>query len=181
MIEARIFTPSLENAKATLQTHKAINKGRYKIIDEIFRSKDVSVSLIDEFLRLREMPENIWEDRDVILAVKRTRLQAIGKNSDIPLKQQFDKREDAEAYYTEHLSDQYVSDFSFSRIGWQYILPSGDVVDLEIIEDDYPSIEFKSETAAGIEKLLSLFSVSSDEVITGPSVVAVKKILQPAN
>lgn len=178
MIEARIFTNSLDNAKAILQDQKAVNKGAYKIIDEIFRSRDASIPIIDEFLRLRVMPENIWNDRDVILAVKRTQLLTVGKNSEIPLKLQFDRKEDAEAYYTKHLSTQYVKDFSFSRIGWQYIMTNGDVVDLEIIEDKYPSIEFKSETADGIEKLLALFQVPSTEVISGPSVAAVRKILK---
>ena len=178
MIEARIFTNSLDDAKAILQTQKAVNKGVYKIIDEIFHNRDASVPLTSEFLRLRVVPENIWHDKGVILAVKKTRLQTVGKNSDIPLKLQFDKRKDAETYYTEYLSAQYIKDFSFSRIGWQYILANGDVVDLEIIENDHPSIEFKSETADGIEKLLSLFNISSDQVITGPSVVAVKEILK---
>jgi hypothetical protein len=178
MIEARIFTDILDDAKTILQTQKAVNKGAYKIVDEIFRSRDVTLPLIDEFLRLRVMHENIWNDKDVVLAVKRTRLQTVGKNSDIPLKLQFDRMEDAEAYYAKHLSTQYVKDFSFSRIGWQYIMDNDDVVDLEIIEDYYPSIEFKSETADGIEKLLSLFNIPRNQVITGPSVVAVRKMLK---
>jgi len=177
MIEARTFTDSLDSARTILHTQKATNKGSYRIIDEIFHCSDPLVSLADEFLRLREVPENIWEDKAVVLAVKKTRLQTIGKYSDIPLKIQFDKRKDAEAYYNKHLAAQYVHDFSFSRIGWQYVMNNGDVVDLEIIEDNYPSIEFKSETDESVEKLLSLFGISSKNVITGPSVVAVKELL----
>jgi hypothetical protein len=174
MIEARIFTDSLNNAKTILQAQKAVYKGTYKIIDEIFRNKNKAIPLIDEFLRLRVLPENIWDDKDVVLAIKKTRLRTIGKNSEIPLKLQFNRREDAEAYYDKHLRTQYIKDFSFSRVGWQYIMNNGDVVDLEIIEDNYPSIEFKSETTSGMEDLLTLFNVSSDQVIIGPSAVAVK-------
>ena len=47
-----------------------------------------------------------------------------------------------------------MKDFEFWRIGWQYFLPDGDVVDLEIIEDKYPSIELKSETDDGLRALL---------------------------
>ncbi|MDN5274469.1 MAG: hypothetical protein JWP06_370 [Candidatus Saccharibacteria bacterium] len=178
MIEARIFTDSLDEAKTILTAQKAINKGRYKIIDEIFQSTDPSIPLIEEFLRLRVLPENIWDDKAVVLAIKTTELQAVGKNSDVPLRLQFDKKDDAETYYTQHLSNDYTTAFSFSRIGWQYIMPNGNVVDLEIIDDKYPSIEFKSQTSDGIEKLLSLFGISNEEVITGPSVVAVKELLK---
>lgn len=178
MIEARIFTNSLDEAKTILTAQKAISKGSYRIIDEIFQSTDPSIPLIEEFLRLRELPENIWDDKAVVLAIKTTELQAVGKNSDVPLKLQFDKREDAEAYYAQHLSNDYATAFSFSRIGWQYIMPNGDVVDLELIDNKYPSIEFKSQTSDGIEKLLSLFGISNEEVITGPSVVAVKELLK---
>jgi len=176
MIEARIFIDSLDEAKQILTAQKAICKGQYKIIDEIYRSTDTSVTLNDEFLRLRVVPENIWNEKEVILAIKNTQLQAVGKNSTIPLKLQYDTKHQAETYYLENLSDKYVKDFSFSRIGWQYLL-NNDVVDLEIIEDKYPSIEFKSETAEGLEKLLTLFDVSSSQVISGPSVIAVREIL----
>jgi adenylate cyclase class IV len=177
MIEARIFTDSLDYAKSILSSENALNKGNYEINDTIFRRTDNSTSLTDEFLRLRTLPINIWPDKSVVLAVKKTKLQAIGKHSEIPLKLQFDTHDKAESYVNEHLSTEYTEDFSFTRIGWQYFLPNGDVVDLEIIEGTYPSIEFKSETAEGIAKLLSLFHVSPDEAIQGPSVVAVKKLL----
>jgi hypothetical protein len=59
MIEARIFTNSLNEAKAILKAQKAVHKGGYKSIDEVFRSTGPSIPLIDEFLRLRVIPENI--------------------------------------------------------------------------------------------------------------------------
>jgi len=70
-----------------------------------------------------------------------------------------------------------VKDFEFWRIGWQYFLPDGDVVDLEIIEDKYPSIELKSETDDGLRALLNKFNIKEEDVITGPSVFAVRGIL----
>lgn len=51
------------------------------------------------------------------------------------------------------------------------------MVDLEIIEDKYPSIELKSETDEGMERLLDKFHVKKENVITGPSVVAVRELL----
>ena len=174
MIEARVFTDSLDHAKEVLESESAVLKGKYVIQDTIYRNIDDHISLTDEFLRLRVIPENIWDEKQVILALKRTRLRDIGKNSDIPFKLQFDHKEEAAEYYDQNLKDRFVRAFSFSRIGWQYLLPSGDVVDLEVVEDIYPSIEFKSGTDEGIQRLLSRFDVDQKEVITGPSVVAVK-------
>ena len=174
MIEARVFTDSLDHAKAVLEKDQAILKGRYVIDDTIYRNIDASISLTDEFLRLRIIPENIWDGKDVILALKRTKLHDVGKNSDIPLKLQFDDKDEAEAYYDLHLKGRFIRAFSFSRIGWQYLMQNGDVIDLEIVEQDFPSIEFKSQTDEGIQKLLSRFSIDERDVITGPSVVTVK-------
>jgi len=177
MIEARIFVNDLDNAKEILRQENAELKGKYKIYDTIYRNVDKSIPLIEEFLRLRIIPENIWEDKEVILALKRTELHKVGKDSYIPIKLQYDKREEAEEYYEQNLKDEYVKDFAFWRIGWQYRLPNGDEVDLEIVEDRYPSIELKSETDAGLEKILDKFNVKKEDVITGPSVVAVRNIL----
>lgn len=174
MIEARVFTESLDRAKAVLQDEKAILKGKYSIDDTIYRNIDETISLTDEFLRLRVIPGNIWDEKEVILALKQTKLHDVGKNSDIPLKLQFDQKDEAEAYYDQYLKDRYVRAFSFSRIGWQYVMQNGDVVDLEIVQHDFPSIEFKSQTDEGIQKLLSRFSIDERDVIIGPSVTAVK-------
>lgn len=177
MIEARVFVSSLDSAREVLRGKNAELKGKYKIHDTIYRNVDENVPLIDEFLRLRVVPENIWEDKEVVLALKQTNLHKVGKDSHVPIKLQYDKHEEAEAYYEQNLQDKYVKDFDFWRIGWQYLLPNGDVVDLEIVEDAYPSIELKSETDEGMEKLLNAFNIQKQDVITGPSVVAVRGIL----
>lgn len=178
MIEARIFADGLDRTREQLDDLGAEDKGRYTIDDAIYRNIDESVELIDEFLRLRVIPENIWDEKPVILALKQTELRTLGKNSRIPLKLQFDTKAEAEAYYTQNLKDEYIFDFSFSRVGWQYFLPNGDVVDLEILENKFPSVEFKSDTDEGLRRLLGLFAVSEDSVMRGPSVVAFKKVLQ---
>lgn len=178
MIEARVFTENLDIARQKLTELDASCQGRYKIDDMIYRNVDETITLTDEFLRLRVVPENIWDEKAVILALKQTKLRTLGKNSHIPLKLQFDNKSDAEAYYTQNLKNEYVFDFSFSRIGWQYFLPNGDVVDLEILEDDYPSVEFKSQTDEGIRRLLGVFAINNDDVMKGPSVVAFKDVLQ---
>jgi hypothetical protein len=88
---------------------------------------------------------------------------------------------EAEEYYNAHLADDYVFDFAFSRVGWQYVLSNGDVVDLEILEDTHPSIEFKSDTDEGVKKLLGMFAVSERDVIKGPSVTVFRQVVQPAS
>lgn len=177
MIEARVFVDSLDSAKKVIREEGAELKGSYKIHDTIYRSADKDVSLINEFLRLRVTPENIWDEKEVILALKQTELRKVGKSSHIPIKLQFDKREEAEVYYEQNLKDKYKKDFEFWRIGWQYFLPNGDVVDLEIIEDEHCSIELKSSTDAGMDLLLDKFNIKKESVIIGPSVVAVRGIL----
>jgi adenylate cyclase class IV len=86
MVEVRAFINDIEPAREKLIELGADDKGKYTIIDTIYRSADPTVSLIDEFLRLREIPENIWPEKEVILALKQTNLQNIGKISAIPLK-----------------------------------------------------------------------------------------------
>lgn len=168
MIEARVFVDSLDDAENILKQESAELKGKYKIHDTIYRNINKSIPLIAEFLRLRVIPENIWNDKKVILALKQTELRKIGKSSRIPIKLQYNKREEAEKYYEQNLKDRYVKDFDFWRIGWQYRLPNGDEVDLEIIEDKYPSIELKSETEGGMERLLDKFKLKRKTLSQDP-------------
>ncbi len=177
VIEARAFVTDLAFAQTILGVERAVFKGAYRIHDTIFRNKVTRAPLAEEFLRLRYIPSNIWQERPVILALKKTVPQGIGKISDVPVKREFDTVEDARHYYDQNFSAAYDEDFSFWRDGWQYVLPSGDVVDLELIEGRYPSIEFKSETDAGIHHLLATFGVTADQIIRGPSVVAVRELL----
>lgn len=178
MIEARVFVDSLDAARNTLEQENAELQGRYKIHDTIYRNVDTSIPLVEEFLRLRVIPENIWDEKQVILALKQTDLHIVGKSSRVPMKLQYDNYEDAEEYYEQNLKDEYVKEFDFWRIGWQYLLPNGNVVDMEIIEDKHPTIELKSNTDTGMEKLLDAFDIKKMDVITGPSVVAVRDILK---
>lgn len=59
MIEARVFVDSLDSVKNILEQENAKLKGKYKIHDIIYRNVDKSIPLIEEFLRLRVVPENI--------------------------------------------------------------------------------------------------------------------------
>ncbi len=177
MIEARVFIDNLDSARDILQQERAELQGFYTIHDTIFQNKDASIPLSEEFLRLREIPKNIWSEKPVILALKQTKLRKVGKDTIVPVKLQFDRREDAQKYYEEHFADTYVKDFDFWRVGWQYFMPGGEVVDLEIIEDVYSSIEFKSNTDEDMERLLGKFTIRSEAIIQGPSVVAIKELL----
>lgn len=177
MIEARIFVDDLNSAKAVLLREDAHVAGDYEIEDTIYESVDPKVSLSDEFLRLRFVPENIWNEMPVILSIKKTNQREVGKESEIPLRLEFDTKQEAEAYYANHLSKKFRKSFVFSRSGRQHILDNGDVVDLEVIEDGYGSIEFKSATDKSMKALLELFSIGRESVIKGPSVVAIKNRL----
>ena len=173
MLEARNFVPNLDEAKRALKENNADYKGEYFIKDIIFKSKDSSKTLSDEFLRLRLVPQNIWGEKGVILAIKNTELKEVGKNSVIPFKMQFDTEKEARDYIAANLADKFEYDFEFDRTGWQYFIGTQGV-DLEDIEGCY-SIEVKSETEEGLKKLVNMFNMK--DVIVGPSVVAVKSIL----
>ncbi len=178
MIEARAFVLELDSARAILNVLNAEYKGHYRIHDTIFKNIITKNSLSNEFLRLRHIPENIWQDKPVILAIKKTTPRDIGKVSDIPTKLQFDTTAAAKSYYNSKLSDTYAEDFAFWREGWQYFLPNGDVVDLEIVEDKFATIELKSETDYGISLLIKRFKIPKSQIIIGPSVVAVRKLIK---
>lgn len=178
MIEARAFVEELDSARAILSAEDANFKGFYKIHDTIFQNTLTKASLSEEFLRLRYIPENIWDDKAVILAIKKTTVRRIGKVSDIPTKIQFDHLDDALLYYEENFRDTYSEDYSFWRDGWQYYLSNGDVIDLEIVEGNYPTIEFKSDTDDGMQALIKKFGVLKHQIIDGPSVTAIRKLLK---
>ncbi len=178
MKDARIFTSNLDGARKILAEQKAVCKGDYKIHDIIYSPKDTTKSLANEFLRLRLVPRNIWDEKAVVLTIKQTKLNTIGKESVIPLKLQFDHETDARKYLQHNLADKYTFDYEFERTGWQYFMPNDDGVDLEDINGHF-SIEFKSSTQAGLEKLLKTFGIDVHEVIKGPSVTAIKEKLFP--
>lgn len=176
MFDARIFTNSLDNAKRILGEHQAVFKGEYEIHDIIFSSKNTEETLDKVFLRLRFVLLNIWDEKQVIVSIKNTERKEIGKQSIIPIKEQFDTEESARSFIQEKYSDTFEFDFEFDRRGWQYYLGE-DCVDLEDIQGYY-SIEFKSKTEDGLRKLLKMFGVELEEVIQGPSVVAIRNLLK---
>ncbi len=173
MQDARIFLPSLDKAQEILKQDGWVFKGKYVIHDKIYASKDPAQGLDTVFLRLRSVPNNIWEDKDFIVAIKYTELKEVGKQSIIPVKEQFDTLEAAEEYIQKNYSDTFNYVYEFDRVGWQYDFGE-DQIDLEDIEG-HCSIEFKSKTTEGLQKLLDRFEAK--DVITGPSVVAVRNIL----
>lgn len=173
MQDARIFLPSLDKAREILRQDGWEFKGKYSIHDKIYSSKDKSQGLEKVFLRLRHIPINIWPDKEFVVAIKYTDLQEIGKKSIIPVKQDFDTLAEAEEFIRKNYSDTFEFTYEFDRIGWQNDL-NGDQIDLEDIEGHY-SIEFKSKTPEGLKKLLMRFDAV--DVISGPSVVAVRDLL----
>ncbi len=175
MVDARIFPKTLEDAKVILEQVGAVYKGEYFIVDTIYASVDAEQTLDKTFLRLRIIPKNIWNEKPVIVALKNTEIKVVGKQSYVPLKKEFDTNLEALQFIEIECGDLLTPVFTFERTGWQYFIGE-DGVDLEDIEG-HPSIEFKSKTEEGIKKLLALFNISESEVIRGPSVVTVKKLL----
>ncbi len=176
MFDARIFPTTLESFQKVLDENEATFKGDYKIHDVIFASKDSDVGIDKIFLRLRIVPQNIWGEKSFIVAIKKTELQEIGKQSIIPIKEQFDTEKEAREFIEKNYADQFEFLYEFDRIGWQYFMGE-DGIDLEDVEG-HPSVEFKSETPEGLKNLLTLFKVQEEDVIQGPSVVEIKNLLK---
>lgn len=177
MFDARTFPKGLAEAEAILLRERAVFAGDYAITDKIYASKDPEQTLDKVFLRLRLIPLNIWNEEQVIVAIKNTELKGVGKVSAIPMKKGFDTEAEAVRFIDENYADQFRFLYEFDRTGKQYFLGE-DGVDLEIIEDGHCSIEFKSKTEGGLQSLLNLFGVKAWEVIKGPSVVAIRNLLQ---
>lgn len=175
MFDARIFPTTLKDAEKILLKEKAVLKGDYIIKDKIFASKDLSQTLDKVFLRLRIISRNIWDDKPIVVVIKNTEVKKVGKQSIIPLKKEFDTESEATKFIQENYADQFEFAFEFNRIGWQYFLGE-DGIDLEEIET-HPSIEFKSPTEEGLQRLLKIFNINESEVIKGPSVVVIKNLL----
>lgn len=173
MLEARTFVDNFGEVKKILQEKNAVFKGEYELLDIVFEPKDPKKTLVDEFLRLRIVAKNIWTEKAVIVAIKKTEVKDIGKNSVVPLKKEFDSREEAEKFIKENLADKYQYSFEFNRKGWQYDL-GGEQLDLEDIEG-HLSIEIKSKTEEGLKKLATLFNIK--DTIKGPTVLAMKILL----
>ena len=176
MFDARIFPSNLDDIRKILLEKKAEFKGEYIIHDIIFSSKNPLETLDKVFLRLRLVPVNIWNEKRVIVSIKKTELKNIGKQSIIAIKEQFDTEYEARKFITDNYADTFEQSFEFDRKGWQYNL-GNDQIDLEDIEAHY-SVEFKSPTQEGLEKLLNTFTIKSDDVIKGPSVLAIRDMLK---
>lgn len=175
MFDARIFPSELESFRKILNENQAVLKGEYAIHDVIFALKDSDQWIDKVFLRLRLVPKNIWDEKPFVVAVKQTELKEVGKQSVIPVKKQFDTEEKARKFIEENYADKFDFLYEFDRTGWQYDMGT-EQVDLEDIEGVY-SIEFKSPTEDGLKNLLTLFSVADKDVIPGPSVVAIRDLL----
>ena len=173
MYDARTFPQTLDVARAILEKNGAVLKGDYAITNKIYKHKTEPLEKV--FLRLRTIPKNIWNEKSVIVSIKNTEVKQVGKQSIISFKKEFDAEKEAEDFIAENYANDFTFDFAFNCIGWQYFLGE-DGVDLELIEN-HPSIEFKSKTQEGLRNLLSKFDVKDEEVIKGPSVVAVRKLL----
>jgi adenylate cyclase class IV len=162
MIEARLFVSEVDTTRKILEKNCAVFKGKYVLTDKIYSSYSPKKMLNDEFLRLRTYQKNIWPKKDVIVAVKIHEQKEIGVDTEIPLKKEFDTKEEAERFIEENLLDKYKYEYEFSRTGWQYHL-GNDEIDLERVDDleNFYTIEFKSDTVEGLKKLEILLQIKN--------------------
>ncbi len=176
MIEARSFVAEIENTRKILEENGAVFKGEYVLRDKIYSSYNPVKGLDDEFLRMRIYTKNIWEDANVMVAIKKHFQQEIGVDTEVPLKKGFETEDEAEKFVEENLLDRYKYEYEFTRTGWQYDLGE-DQVDLERVDDlkDFYTIEFKSHTVEGLKRLESLLKLNN--VITGPIAAHMKELL----
>lgn len=167
MIEARSFVSEIDTTRTLLEENSAVYKGEYILTDKIYSSYNPEKPLNDEFLRLRTYHKNIWQQKDVIVAVKIHDQKEIGVDTVVPLKKEFDTEDKAQEFIDENLLNQYKYEFTFTRTGWQYSLGE-DEIDLERVDDleNFYTVEFKSDTVEGLKRLETLLQLK--DVIRGP-------------
>jgi adenylate cyclase class IV len=176
MIEARTFSSEIDSTKKILEEKGALFKGEYVLRDRIYSSHHPLKGLSDEFLRVRSYQKNIWNDSNVIVAVKIHEQKEIGLDTVVPLKKGFVTEEEALKFVEENLLHQYKYEFEFNRTGWQYDL-GDDQIDLEKVDDleNFYTVEFKSSTVEGLKRLEKLLKLTN--VIRGPIASHMKGLL----
>jgi len=176
MIEARTFVLEIDTIKKLLEDNDAVLKGEYVITDKIYSSYNPPKGLDDEFLRVRTHLKDIWNNPNVLVAVKIHEQKEIGVDTVVPLKKGFETEEEALAFVNENLLNQYNYEYEFNRTGWQYSLGE-DEVDLERVDDleNFYTIEFKSSTIDGLKRLETLLELKN--VIRGPIASHMKELL----
>lgn len=180
MIEARVFVSEIESTKKLLEENNAVLKGEYVLNDKIYSSYNPPKGLDEEFLRVRTHHKDIWNNPNVLVAVKIHEQKEIGVDTVVPLKKGFETEEDALRFVTENLVDQYKYEYEFNRTGWQYSLGE-DEIDLERVDDlkDLYTVEFKSNTVEGLKRLETLLHLK--DVIRGPIASHMKELLNTKN
>lgn len=176
MTEARTFVSEIETTKKLLEENGAVFKGEYVLNDKIYSSYNPPKGLDDEFLRVRTHHKDIWNNPQVLVAVKIHEQKEIGVDTVVPLKKGFETEEEALKFITENLADQYKYEYEFNRTGWQYSLGE-DEIDLERVDDlqSFYTVEFKSNTVEGLKRLESLLQLR--DVIRGPIAAHMKEII----
>ncbi len=176
MLEARAFVPEIESTRKILEDKGAIFKGEYICRDLIFIPNRSDKPYGEEFLRLRINEKNIWNEKDVIVVIKKVQRKEMGKDSLIPFRKEFDTEKEGRDYIEKSFSKDFKFDFEFTRTGWQYDLGE-DQIDLEKVEglNNCYTIEIKSKTVDGLKHLADIFKL--DSLIKGAMLGEMKKLL----
>ncbi len=176
MIEARTFVSEIDTVRKVLEESGAIFKGEYVLTDKIYSSYNPLKRLDDEFLRVRTHHKDIWNNPNVLVAVKIHEQKEIGVDTIVPLKKGFETENETLVFVNENLLDQYRYEYEFNRTGWQYSLGE-DEIDLERVDDleNFYTVEFKSNTVEGLKRLETLLKLK--DVIRGPIASHMKELL----
>ncbi len=176
MLEARTFVSEIESTRNVLEEAGATLKGEFRCRDLIFIPKNSDKPFGEEFLRLRVNEVNIWDEKDVVVVIKHVQRRELGKESLIPLREEFDTEGEARDYIEEHLSTDFTFDFEFTRTGWQYDLGE-DQIDLEKFDEipNHYTVEIKSKTGEGLKELARMLTL--DSFVKGAILGEVKRLL----
>lgn len=112
----------------------------------------------------------------LLLSLKKIQRKEIGKDSLISLRKEFDTEEEGKKYISDNFSEDFTFDLEFTRTGWQYDLGE-DQIDLEKVEDirDCYTIEIKSKTVGGLQRLACMFEL--DSFVKTTTLGEIKKLL----
>ena len=169
--EIRAYIPDIKSTIKKLENLGARFKGDYALIDYIYKLKDDSkkIDLNNEFMRIREYEKSQWIHKKYVLVNKVTKWEDGNRLISVPLKREFDKKEDAE----KEISDSYELNFKFHKHGFEYELKTLKIF-VEEIEYLEPTIEVTAEDKESIDNLFKKLDVSERTFKSVPKLIEEK-------
>jgi len=169
--EIRAYILDIESTIKKLENLGAEFKGDYAFTDYIYKLKDDSkkIDLNNEFMRIREYEKSQWTHKKYVLVHKLTRWKDGNRFIFVPLKKEFDKKQDAE----KEISNSYELNFKFHKHGFEYWFKSLKI-HVEEIEYLEPTIEVTAEDKESIDNLFKKLDVSETIFKSVPKLIEEK-------